>query len=303
MDDYEVLSKIGDGSFGTVYLCRRRNVTAASASSQVVAVKKMKRKYSDWNECMHLREVSALKRLNHKNIVSLMEMIRDEDTLYLVFEHMDMNLYELMRKQTRPLPESAIKLIIAQLIDGLSYIHRNGFFHRDIKPENLLCDAETYEIKIADFGLVREVDSEPPYTEYIATRWYRSPELLLHAKRYDWSVDIWAAGCIASELYLMRPLFPGRSEIDQLNKISQLLGAPERLDAQSALRHDPVFMNLNNYNLSSIVTLEWSQVFESCSSLGIGFLRKMLCWYPAQRSCAKDLSRHKFLADTSRVSA
>lgn len=136
-------------------------------------------------------------------------------------------------------------------------MHRHGFFHRDLKPENLLCSGPDL-VKIADFGLAREIRSRPPYTDYVSTRWYRAPEVcivpsipltnafemvqftlfhvhlfinqvLLHSTRYGSSIDLWAMGCILAELYTFRPLFPGSSEVDQLFKICSVLGTPDKV--------------------------------------------------------------------------
>lgn len=107
-------------------------------------------------------------------------------------------------------------------------MHKHGFFHRDIKPENLLCNGPEL-IKIADFGLARETRSRPPYTDYVSTRWYRAPEVLLRSTNYSSPIDIWAIGCIMSELYTLQPLFPGRSEIDQIFRICSILGTPDKV--------------------------------------------------------------------------
>jgi serine/threonine protein kinase len=115
-------------------------------------------------------------------------------------------------------------------MEGLAFIHKHGFFHRDLKPENLLYQQATDTLKIADFGLAREIRSQPPFTDYVSTRWYRAPELCLRATSYSAPVDIFAAGCILAELYIMRPLFPGTSELDQLIKICSVLGTPTKED-------------------------------------------------------------------------
>lgn len=108
-------------------------------------------------------------------------------------------------------------------------MHRHGFFHRDLKPENLLCSG-TDLIKIADFGLAREIRSRPPFTDYVSTRWYRAPEVLLHSTSYGSGIDLWAMGCIMAELYTFRPIFPGSSELDQLYKICAVLGTPTKVN-------------------------------------------------------------------------
>lgn len=300
MDDYEILNKLGDGTFGTVYLCRRR-VAAPSTSSfsdstsndEFVAIKKMKKRYYNWNDCMQLREVKALKKLNHQNIVLLKEVIREDNHLYLVFEHMELNLYQLIRNQLVPFPESTIRRVIVQVADGLAYIHKQGFFHRDIKPENLLCRDGSNSIKIADFGLTREIDSQPPFTDYVSTRWYRAPELLLHSKDYDWTVDIWALGCIVSELYTLRPLFPGRSEIDQIFKICQVLGIPNVIEWPEGQR----LASVVQFNFPSIVPLDLIDLLADCSTRGLDLVRSMLRWIPVQRPSANEILNHSYFKE------
>ena len=110
-------------------------------------------------------------------------------------------------------------------LQGLFGCHKQGYFHRDMKPENLLINEEG-TVKLADFGLAREIRARPPFTEYVSTRWYRAPELLLSSTNYNSPIDIFAMGCIIAEMYLRRPLFPGNSESDQLTKLCLVLGTP-----------------------------------------------------------------------------
>lgn len=221
MHRYVVLQQLGDGTYGSVALAQRRD------TGEKVAIKRMKRKYYSWDEAMNLREVKSLKKLNHPNIVKLREVIREDDTLYFVFEYMRANLYQLLREAARPFPEPVLRNMVYQVLQGLAHMHRHGFFHRDLKPENLLCCGPEL-VKIADLGLAREVRSRPPYTDYVSTRWYRAPEVLLHDTRYGAPIDLWALGCIVAELYSGRPLFPGNSELDQLYRICAVLGTPAR---------------------------------------------------------------------------
>jgi serine/threonine protein kinase len=115
-----------------------------------------------------------------------------------------------------------------QILSAVSHIHHHNVFHRDMKPENLLLDYSTGRpiIKLADFGLARELNSQPPYTEYVSTRWYRAPEVLLRSTEYSAPVDLWAIGAIFAELITLEPLFPGESEIDQIYRICDILGSP-----------------------------------------------------------------------------
>jgi len=291
MDEYETLKRIGDGTFGTVFLCKRRGVnphvgaTQSPNTSSLVAIKRMKMAYSSWNDCMSLREVKALKKLNHKNVIILKEVVRENNSLYLVFEHMEENLHQLIRKQTVPFPESTIRQIVVQLLEGLAHIHGHGFFHRDIKPENLLCQNGAKLIKIADFGLTREIDSQPPYTDYVSTRWYRAPELLLHSTAYSWTVDIWAVGCIVGELYTLRPMFPGMSEIDQIYKICQVLGPPNAISWPDGQR----LASLLRLNFPKIVPLSLNNLLEGCTDMGSDFIKTILRWVPSERPSAGEL--------------
>jgi len=163
MDRYKVIKELGDGTYGIVWKAINRS------TNEIVAIKKMKRKYYSWEECMSLREVKSLRKMNHPNIVKLKEVIRENDHLYFVFEYMECNLYQLMKDNDKLFPESKVRNWCFQLFQALAYMHQHGYFHRDLKPENLLVTKDV--IKIADFGLAREVCSEPPFTEYVSTRW------------------------------------------------------------------------------------------------------------------------------------
>ncbi|KAK6094484.1 Serine/threonine protein kinase [Batrachochytrium dendrobatidis] len=220
MNKYRTLQQLGDGSFGSVIQAENLE------SGETVAIKKMKKNYYRWDECLSLREVKSLKKLNnHVNIIRLKEVLREHDKLYFVFEYADGNLYQKMRNQNGVLfTESTIKAYTFQVLHGLAYMHKHGFFHRDMKPENLLLVGDI--VKIADFGLARETRSLPPYTEYVSTRWYRAPEVLLRSTHYSSPIDIWAVGAIMAELFTLKPLFPGASEIDEIFRVCSICGTP-----------------------------------------------------------------------------
>merc|ERR1719158_1642489 len=137
---------------------------------------------------------------------------------------MDGNVYQVIKDRDRPLQESKVRNIMYQTIQGLNHMHKHGYFHRDMKPENLLMLGET--VKLADLGLAREIRARPPFTDYVSTRWYRAPEVLLRSSTYNSPLDMWACGCIMAELYTLRPLLPGSSESDELYKICSVIGTP-----------------------------------------------------------------------------
>lgn len=238
---------------------------------------------------MNLREVKSLKKLNHANVVKLKEVIRENDHLYFIFEYMKENLYQLIKERNKLFPESAIRNIMYQILQGLAFIHKHGFFHRDLKPENLLCMGPEL-IKIADFGLAREIRSRPPYTDYVSTRWYRAPEVLLRSTNYSSPIDIWAVGCIMAEVYTLRPLFPGASEIDTIFKICQVLGTPKKTDWPEG------------HQLSSAMNFRWPQcipnnlktLIPNASSEAIQLLRDMLQWDPKKRPTASQALRYPY---------
>ncbi|XP_014035654.1 serine/threonine-protein kinase ICK isoform X2 [Salmo salar] len=283
MNRYTTLRQLGDGTYGSVILGR------SLESGELVAIKKMKRKFYSWEECMNLREVISLKKLNHANVVKLKEVIRENDHLYFVFEYMKENLYQLMKDRSRLFPESAVRNIMFQILQGLAFIHKHGFFHRDMKPENLLCMGPEL-VKIADFGLAREIRSRPPYTDYVSTRWYRAPEVLLRSTSYSSPIDQWAVGCIMAELYTLRPLFPGSSEVDTIFKICQVLGTPMKNDW------------LEGFQLSAAMNFRWPQCVPSnlsslipnASTEAIQLMRDLLQWDPKKRPASAHALRYSY---------
>lgn len=165
---------------------------------------------------MSLAEVKCLIQLQHLNIVKLKEVIRsDNSELYLIFELLQTDMHDFIKKKRKSrdyFDEQEIKFIVYSILRGISYIHKRGFFHRDLKPDNILIfskdesapiSIENTSVKISDFGLCREINSMPPFTEYISTRWYRAPESVLRSRSYNHKVDIFAVGCIMAELFML----------------------------------------------------------------------------------------------------
>ncbi|OQR70456.1 serine/threonine-protein kinase ICK-like [Tropilaelaps mercedesae] len=279
MKRYHILHQVGDGTFGSVHLA------ISEQTGDKVAIKKMKKKYYSWEECMNLREVKSLQKLSHANLIKLKEVIREDNTLYFVFEYMKENLYQLIKDREKPFAEPVIRNIVQQIFQGLAFMHKHGFFHRDIKPENLLCMGPDI-IKIADFGLAREIRSRPPYTDYVSTRWYRAPEILLRSTNYSSPIDIWAVGCIFSELYTLQPLFPGRSEIDQIFRICSVLGTPDKREWSEGY----TLATGMNFRFPQFTEMSLESLVPNCSPEGITLLRDMLRWNPSRRPTATAMS-------------
>ncbi|XP_031706353.1 serine/threonine-protein kinase MAK isoform X8 [Anarrhichthys ocellatus] len=283
MNRYTTLRQLGDGTYGSVLMGR------SNESGELVAIKRMKRKFYSWEECMNLREVKSLKKLNHANVVKLKEVIRENDHLYFVFEYMKENLYQLMKDRRKLFPESVIRNISFQILQGLSFIHKHGFFHRDMKPENLLCMGPEL-VKIADFGLAREIRSKPPYTDYVSTRWYRAPEVLLRSSTYSSPIDLWAVGCIMAELYTLRPLFPGNSEVDEIFKVCQVLGTVKKTDWSEGHQ----LASAMNFRFPQCVPTHLKTLIPNASNEAIALMRDLLQWDPKKRPTAVQALRYPY---------
>jgi len=282
MNRYKVLKTLGDGTYGSVLKAQNKQ------TNEWVAIKRMKQKYYSWDECMKLREIASLRKLIHPNIVKLKEVIRENDELHLVFEFMEANLYEFMKSRVRAIPESKVRNIMFQTMQAVNYVHKHGYFHRDMKPENLLVSGET--VKLADFGLAREIRARPPFTDYVSTRWYRAPEVLLRSSIYNSPLDIWACGGIMAELYTLRPLFPGASESDQLYKICSVLGTPTTVSWPEGFK----LAAQMGYRFPQFVPTRLETLVPQANAEGIQLMQAMMQWDPNRRQSATKILHHAF---------
>ncbi|KAL4714888.1 hypothetical protein ACJJTC_012560 [Scirpophaga incertulas] len=232
MDKYEQLAVVGEGSYGVVLKCKRRD------NGQLVAIKKFLETEDDAGvRKMALREIRMLKNLRHDHLVNMIEVFRRKRRFYLVFEYLDHTLLDELEATPGGLGEDTAKKHLFQLLKGIDYCHQNSIIHRDVKPENVLV-SNTGIVKLCDLGFARALAAPgEPYTEYVATRWYRAPELLVAEHRYGPEVDIWAVGCMFAEMLTGDPLFPGDSDIDQLALIIKTVGklAPRHQQVVSRL--------------------------------------------------------------------
>ncbi|XP_031369019.1 cyclin-dependent kinase-like 4 isoform X1 [Apis dorsata] len=220
MDKYEMIEIVGEGSYGIVMKCKHRE------SGQFVAIKRFLETEEDYDvRIMAFREIRMLKKLRHDNLVNMIEVFRRKKRFYLVFEYLDHTLLnELENVGRNGLGLEISKRYIYQILRGLDFCHSSNIMHRDIKPENILISPNGV-VKLCDFGFARFVNSpNESCTDYVATRWYRAPELLVGDPRYGRPIDIWAVGCLYAEMMVGNPLFPGKSDVDQLYRITKILG-------------------------------------------------------------------------------
>lgn len=285
MNKYEVLGVVGEGAYGVVLKCRHKE------NGELVAIKKFKD--SEENEDVKrttLRELKMLRTLKQDNIVELREAFRRKGKLYLVFEYVERNMLELLEEQPNGVPLERVRSYTYQLCKAVQWCHANDIIHRDIKPENLLISKNDV-LKLCDFGFARNITngSNGLYTDYVATRWYRSPELLLGAP-YGKAVDIWAIGCIMGELSDGQPLFPGESEIDQLYVIQKILG-PLPAYQMTLFHKNPRFSGLKFPAVKKPKTLE-KHYQGTLTSILIDFMSLTLKLDPEERPYVEECLDH-----------
>jgi renal tumor antigen len=286
--EYRLVAKKGEGTFSEVLKAQ------CIKNGKYVAIKCMKNHFDSLDQVNNLREIQALRRLSpHGNIVKLLEVLYDQPTgrLALVFELMDMNIYELIRGRRHYVAEDRIKTYVYQLVKSMDHMHRNGIFHRDIKPENILIMDDC--LKLADFGSCRGIYSKQPYTEYISTRWYRAPECLLTDGYYNYKMDMWGVGCVFFEMVSLFPLFPGANELDQIQKIHNVVGTPKpELLAKMKQRSQHMDFNFVTKTGSGI-----EKLIPHCDSECVDLITKLLAYDPDDRLSARQALRHPYFRE------
>ncbi|KAF4527212.1 hypothetical protein B566_EDAN006138 [Ephemera danica] len=221
MERYEKLGRLGEGSYGVVFKCRNRD------TGQIVAIKKFVESEEDpMIRKIALREIRMLKTLKHPNLVNLLEVFRRKRRLHLVFEFCEHTVLHELERHPRGCPASMTRHVVWQCLQAVAYMHRHHCIHRDVKPENILL-TRAGVVKICDFGFARTISPGENYTDYVATRWYRAPELLVvNVSQIMRNVKelLRVAGCVFAEMVRGEALWPGKSDVDQLYLIRKSVG-------------------------------------------------------------------------------
>ncbi|KAL2892145.1 Mitogen-activated protein kinase-like protein MMK2 [Bienertia sinuspersici] len=268
-----------------------------SETKEEVAIKKVSNAFHNRIDAKRtLREIKLLCHMNHDNVISLRDIIRPPqeenfNDVYMVHELMDTDLHQIIRSN-QLLADDHCRYFLYQILRGLKYIHSANVLHRDLKPSNLLLNANC-DLKIGDFGLARTTSETDFMTEYVVTRWYRAPELLLNCSEYTAAIDIWSVGCILGEIMTREPLFPGKDYVHQLKLITELIGSPDEssigfLQSENARRY---VRQLPQYPRQ-----QFSAKFQNASPLAIDLLEKMLVFDPSKRITVTEALCHPYLA-------
>jgi serine/threonine protein kinase len=292
---YSFIRSIGHGAYGVV-------VSASdSRDKEKVAIKKVSKAFEDLVDAKRiLREIKLLRHFDHENVIHIKDLgvpnpelgLQGFTDIYIVSELMETDLHRVIYSR-QTLSDEHIQYFIYQIMRSLKYIHSADVVHRDLKPSNLLLNS-TCDLKICDFGLARGMhDVQLQLTEYVVTRWYRAPEIMLACRVYTKAIDVWSVGCIFAELLGRKPLFPGEDYIHQLKLIAEVVGTPAEKDlafvtSEKALK----FMR----QLPLKPKADWGKLYPKASPESLDLLDKMLRFDPTHRISVTDALEHPYLA-------
>ncbi|MBA0688756.1 hypothetical protein Goari_006523 [Gossypium aridum] len=290
--------------FGRSRLSLGKLISCAAVNSETreeVAIKKIGNAFDNRIDAKRtLREIKLLRHMDHENVIAIKDIIRpplkeDFNDVYIVYELMDTDLHQIIRSN-QSLTDDHCRVVLQyflyQVLRGLKYVHSANVLHRDLKPSNLLLNANC-DLKIGDFGLARATCETDFMTEYVVTRWYRAPELLLNCSEYTAAIDIWSVGCILGEIMTRQPLFPGKDYVHQLRLITELIGSPDD-SSLGFLRSE----NARRYvrQLPQYPKQNFSARFPTSSSGAVDLLERMLIFDPHRRITVEEALCHPYLA-------
>ena len=291
---YQFNRVIGRGAYGLVIAATDK------MTGRDVAIKCIDHTFdSNLDAKRILREIRCLSVLKHENITNLVEVcgaptFEEFNSVILVMDLMDTDMYQIINSGQNLLKDH-VRYFVYQVLRGLKYIHSANILHRDLKPANLLLNANC-DLKIADFGLARVKDPEEGnefMSEYVATRWYRAPEVLLNYDTYGPAIDVWSVGCILAELLLRRPFLPGQSTMNQLALINNVLGSPTEDDlAECTNPKARAFME----SLPRRAPVPLGEMIPGAEEDELDMIARMLTWDPRKRITVEEALGHPFVA-------
>uniref|UniRef100_A0A6N2KP39 mitogen-activated protein kinase n=2 Tax=Salix viminalis TaxID=40686 RepID=A0A6N2KP39_SALVM len=306
---YKIEEVIGKGSYGVVCSAYDTHI------GEKVAIKKINDIFEHVSDATRiLREIKLLRLLRHPDIVEIKHILlppsrREFKDIYVVFELMESDLHQVIKANDDLTPEH-YQFFLYQLLRGLKYIHTANVFHRDLKPKNILANADC-KLKICDFGLARVAFNDTPtaifWTDYVATRWYRAPELcgsffskVITSVLFSVhpAIDIWSIGCIFAELLTGKPLFPGKNVVHQLDLMTELLGTPTP-EAIARVRNEKARRYLSSMRKKKPIPL--SQKFPNADPLALRLLERMLAFEPKDRPTAEEALADPYFKGLAKV--
>lgn len=299
---FSILKKIGQGAYGVVFKSQDRK------TKEIIALKKLYDAFrNDTDSQRTFREVMLLQELNgHENIIRLLNVIKAQNNmdLYLIFEYMESDLYNVIRANI--LQDIHKKFVIYQILKALKFIHSADIIHRDLKPSNVFINSDC-TVKLGDFGLARTILSSKSnigfdniVTDYVATRWYRAPEMLLGSPLYTKAVDMWSVGCILIETLIRKALFQGKSTKNQLQLVFEVIGLPSKEEFyklkkkylfQADYEHLPI--KINKKSLKSIFNAYSITVSPDC----FDFISRIMIMDPEKRMTVDEALNHSYMKD------
>lgn len=299
-NQYELIKPIGHGAYGLV--CSAKNIV----TGQMVAIKKINNAFLNLKDTKRtLREIKLLRHFRHDNILDLVDIPVPEDRknfkeVYIVTGLLETDLHQVI-SSNQPLTDKHVQYFLYQILRGVKHMHSANVLHRDLKPSNLLVNSDC-TLKICDFGMARvaaknardeQTTATPLMTEYVATRWYRAPEVILSWKQYTRAIDIWSVGCIFAELLCRKPLFQGWDYMNQINRIIEVMGSPEESDLQ-AIQNPAARQYI--ISLGHKPGLAFEKLFPSANPDALDLLRKMLHFNPTKRITVGQGLSHPYLS-------